>query len=111
MPENQKHVEDDLMRKCHFSFVSDGTQIIKGQQRRQKKHEEFDGPEAFGLPPSEAEMRMQSAHPQLLVSDGGGRVDDADEDESGNDEHEGGVELEDHSRRTHVIGRGEDALK
>ena len=55
-------------------------------------------------------MRMQSAHPQLLVSHGGGRVDHADKDESGNDEHEGGVELEDHSRGTHVIRRGEDAL-
>ena len=38
-------------------------------------------------------------------------VEETDEDDGGNDEHERGVELENHSRRTHVVDGGEDALE
>ena len=99
------------MIKSHLANVSDRAEIIERQQGRQKEDEDFDSPEALRLPPRDADDRMRSEDPQLLVGDGGGRVDDASENESGDDEHEGGVELEDHSRRTNVIRRREDALK
>ena len=46
----------------------------------------------------------------VLIADGR-RLQQTDEDDGGNDEHEGRVELEDHPSRANVVNRGEDALQ
>ena len=46
----------------------------------------------------------------VLVADGR-VVEETEENDGGDDEHEGRVELEDHPRRTNVIDGGENALE